>query len=139
MWTRGSQRLLASAATIRQKPRMAPTSRTASSRLNQISKHLDSSKPFLELNTPFSTERTSRVEDGQGNIRRKQPQEKKTEQQVKKAEPPQPPKKMSKQPPHPALLIPGPIEFDDAVLDSMSHYRYAQLLPMARSVDTNGV
>jgi len=29
---------------------------------------------------------------------------------------------MSSQPPHPALLIPGPIEFDDAVLQSMSHY-----------------
>ena len=31
---------------------------------------------------------------------------------------------MSSQPEHPALLIPGPIEFDDAVLQSMSHYRY---------------
>ncbi len=30
---------------------------------------------------------------------------------------------MSSQPNHPALLIPGPIEFDDAVLQSMSHYR----------------
>lgn len=30
---------------------------------------------------------------------------------------------MSNQPSHPALLIPGPIEFDDAVLQSMSHYR----------------
>merc|ERR1712144_143956 len=29
---------------------------------------------------------------------------------------------MSNQPNHPALLIPGPIEFDDAVLQSMSHY-----------------
>ncbi|KAI9751162.1 MAG: hypothetical protein M4579_006180 [Chaenotheca gracillima] len=29
---------------------------------------------------------------------------------------------MSSQAPHPALLIPGPIEFDDAVLQSMSHY-----------------
>ncbi|KAF2840770.1 PLP-dependent transferase [Patellaria atrata CBS 101060] len=29
---------------------------------------------------------------------------------------------MSSQPEHPALLIPGPIEFDDAVLQSMSHY-----------------
>lgn len=29
---------------------------------------------------------------------------------------------MSNQAPHPALLIPGPIEFDDAVLQSMSHY-----------------
>lgn len=27
------------------------------------------------------------------------------------------------QPEHPTLLIPGPIEFDDAVLESMSHYR----------------
>jgi len=30
--------------------------------------------------------------------------------------------KMSSQPDHPALLIPGPIEFDDAVLQSMSHF-----------------
>ncbi|KAA8564840.1 hypothetical protein EYC84_010611 [Monilinia fructicola] len=29
---------------------------------------------------------------------------------------------MSNQPAHPTLLIPGPIEFDDAVLQSMSHY-----------------
>jgi alanine-glyoxylate transaminase/serine-glyoxylate transaminase/serine-pyruvate transaminase len=31
---------------------------------------------------------------------------------------------MSSQPEHPTLLIPGPIEFDDAVLHSMSHYRF---------------
>lgn len=31
---------------------------------------------------------------------------------------------MSSQPAHPTLLIPGPIEFDDAVLQSMSHFRY---------------
>lgn len=29
---------------------------------------------------------------------------------------------MSNQAPHPALLIPGPIEFDDAVLQAMSHF-----------------
>ena len=29
---------------------------------------------------------------------------------------------MSTQAPHPTLLIPGPIEFDDAVLHSMGHY-----------------
>ncbi|KAM4059171.1 aminotransferase class-V domain-containing protein [Hirsutella rhossiliensis] len=29
---------------------------------------------------------------------------------------------MSSQPAHPTLLVPGPIEFDDAVLQSMSHY-----------------
>lgn len=31
--------------------------------------------------------------------------------------------KMSSQAAHPTLLIPGPIEFDDAVLQSMSHFR----------------
>lgn len=31
--------------------------------------------------------------------------------------------KMSSQPEHPAVLIPGPVEFDDAVLQSMGHYR----------------
>lgn len=34
---------------------------------------------------------------------------------------------MSSQPSHPTLLIPGPIEFDDAVLQSMSHYRFVSL------------
>ena len=33
---------------------------------------------------------------------------------------------MSSQATHPTLLIPGPIEFDDAVLQSMSHYRYVR-------------
>jgi len=32
---------------------------------------------------------------------------------------------MSNQPQHPTLLIPGPIEYSDEVLQSMSHYRYA--------------
>ena len=32
------------------------------------------------------------------------------------------PATMSSQPSHPTLLIPGPIEFDDAVLQSMGHY-----------------
>ena len=87
------------------------------------------SKPFLELNTPFSTERSARPEDGHGNVRRAQKppaQEKKIEQQVKEAVS-EPPKKMSNQPKHPALLIPGPIEFDDEVLNSMSHFRYDPL------------
>lgn len=35
---------------------------------------------------------------------------------------------MSSQPNHPTLLIPGPIEFDDAVLQSMSHYTYENLI-----------
>jgi alanine-glyoxylate transaminase/serine-glyoxylate transaminase/serine-pyruvate transaminase len=103
---------------------MAPTSRASpNDRLTQITKHLDS-KPFLELNTPFSTERSSRFEDERGNtIKRHTPPATKAEQPVQK-QVPAAPKKMSQQKPHPALLIPGPIEFDDAVLESMSHYRY---------------
>ncbi|OAK95736.1 PLP-dependent transferase [Phaeosphaeriaceae sp. SRC1lsM3a] len=101
---------------------MAPTSRaSATSRIDQISKHLES-KPFLELNTPFSTERSARFEDEQGNVRRSRPQEKRPQPPPAKKAEPEKPKKMSNQKPHPALLIPGPIEFDDAVLDSMSHY-----------------
>ncbi|KAI1210394.1 alanine--glyoxylate aminotransferase [Annulohypoxylon truncatum] len=39
------------------------------------------------------------------------------------------PTKMSSQPEHPTLLIPGPIEFDDAVLQSMSHYSESHVGP----------
>lgn len=101
------------------------TSRTsAKSRLNLFSKHLDS-KPFLELNTPFSTERTGSIGDAQGNrIPRNTPQvlKKPEPKQLPKKE--EPPKMASAQAPHPALMIPGPIEFDDEVLKSMSFYRY---------------
>lgn len=95
----------------------------ASSRLKLISNHLDSSKPFLELNTPFSTERSAYLEDEHGNriIPKKTKEVKKQVAEVKKSVP-EIPKKMSTQASHPALLIPGPIEFDDAVLTSMSHY-----------------
>ncbi|KAI1328601.1 alanine-glyoxylate aminotransferase [Xylariaceae sp. FL0255] len=36
---------------------------------------------------------------------------------------------MSSQPSHPTLLIPGPIEFDDAVLQSMSHFSESHVGP----------
>lgn len=36
---------------------------------------------------------------------------------------------MSSQEPHPTLLIPGPIEFDDVVLESMSHYSESHVGP----------
>ena len=108
---------------------MSSTSR-ASSRLNLISRHLGLSKPFLELNTPFSTERGAPLEDESGNrikkeklreVKKQVTQAKKTALKV--------PKKMPNQASHPALLIPGPIEFDDAVLTSMSHYRQVNSLP----------
>jgi alanine-glyoxylate transaminase/serine-glyoxylate transaminase/serine-pyruvate transaminase len=94
------------------------------SRLNLFSRHLDP-KPFLELNTPFSTERSATLEDETGNIKSKAkltPPNPQPQIQERKSEPQLPPI-MSSQPEHPALLIPGPIEFDDAVLQSMSHYR----------------
>src|SRR3569833_303136 len=43
-----------------------------------------------------------------------------------------PPATMSSHPEHPTLLIPGPIEFDDAVLQSMSHYRWVIGQPSPR-------
>ena len=126
------RRLLTSVYTRGLQPRLAMSSR-ASSRLKQISKHLDT-KPFLELNTPFSTERSARPDDDSGSRpARKKPEEPKkvvvevtkTTKIVPEPEPePEAKKKMSTQASHPALLIPGPIEFDDAVLTSMSHHRY---------------
>jgi alanine-glyoxylate transaminase/serine-glyoxylate transaminase/serine-pyruvate transaminase len=94
------------------------------SRLNLFSRHLDP-KPFLELNTPFSTERSATLEVETGNIKPKAnsaPPEPQTQIPERKSDR-QLPLNMSSQPEHPALLIPGPIEFDDAVLQSMSHYR----------------
>jgi len=88
------------------------------SRLNLFSGHL-AKKPFLELNTPFSTERTAQLEDEDGNVLLRKTKELKVEAKEKE----EVPEAMSSQPPHAALMIPGPIEFDDAVLQSMSHYR----------------
>lgn len=96
-----------------------PRSRSRA-RLSLISRHL-SQAPVLELNTPFSTERhASQAED--------------FEYIPFSPLPPPPPSslvypevaavdKMSSQQHHPTLLIPGPVEFDDEVLRSMSHYR----------------
>ncbi|CAI6338306.1 unnamed protein product [Periconia digitata] len=124
------RRLLLGAFNSRVYPSFAPRVVTLapsrpSSRLDLLSRHLES-KPFLELNTPFSTERSARFVDEQGNIipsktpreQHQQPEEK--PKQI--PEIPPIPSNMSSQPPHPALLIPGPIEFDDAVLQAMGHY-----------------
>lgn len=91
----------------------------AASRLSLISRHLEQ-RPALELNTPYSTERSASPADDVEfeQIARQQLSESKTTQTDKET-----PVKMSTQPPHPALLIPGPIEFDDAVLNAMSHFR----------------
>jgi len=130
----------------------------AKSRVDQMVNHLHPPKPFLELNTPFSTERSAHLEDDQGNrITRTVPSKpranlirpvlvdsdkefplpKSPKSATKVPEslsrpreiaspplksPTQPPEAMSAQAAHPALLIPGPVEFHDDVLSSMSHH-----------------
>lgn len=78
-------------------------------RLSVISKHLES-RPQIPITTPYSvggnSSRHPQIRISSSNL-----------QSLEKS-------KMSNQPEHPALLIPGPIEFDDAVLQSMSHFRY---------------
>jgi alanine-glyoxylate transaminase/serine-glyoxylate transaminase/serine-pyruvate transaminase len=86
--------------------------------LSLVSRHLDQQLPLPELNTPFSTERNSGKPDDidyKPALSRQPPQPHSQSEQ-------QPSPTMSTQAPHPTLLIPGPIEFDDAVLQSMSHY-----------------
>lgn len=94
-------------------PKLAPQSR-----LSLISRHLDQ-RPLLELNTPFTTERQSSPADDlpYSPSRHFSTSASTAANQGK-------PSTMSNQAPHPALLIPGPIEFDDQVLQSMSHFRY---------------
>lgn len=70
-------------------------------RLSLISRHLD---PVYPINTPYTVERLPDIIETSLL----------TKAQIRK---------MSSQPTHPTLLIPGPIEFDDAVLQSMSHFR----------------
>lgn len=95
-------------------PRIGKLAPSSVQRLSLISRHLDQRLPLPELNTPFSTERNSFPPD---DIEYKP---------IDRSVPPSPSKEpeptMSTQAPHNTLLIPGPIEFDDAVLQSMSHY-----------------
>ncbi|KAI5360306.1 Putative aminotransferase class V domain, pyridoxal phosphate-dependent transferase, major [Septoria linicola] len=100
-------------------------------RLAQLSRHFSYTPSHdIPLNTPFSIE--SRIVDdfaatGSGETF-KAPEQRRDfstaavslKEEGKRSKPAA--KKMSSQPPHPALLIPGPIEFDDEVLQSMSHY-----------------
>lgn len=93
-------------------------SRRTTQRLSLISRHLDQHLPLPDLNTPFSTERGSHPPD---DIEYK-PLDRTLPSTSPSQQPESPSTKMSSQAPHPTLLIPGPIEFDDAVLQSMAHY-----------------
>jgi len=76
-------------------------------RLSLISRHL---APDYPINTPYAVERLPDTIDT-SLLPKTQ-----TRNLSNSA-------KMSSQPAHSTLLIPGPIEFDDAVLNSMSHFR----------------
>ncbi len=89
-------------------PRQTPPPEKPPARLSLISRHL---APVYPINTPYTVERLPSTIDT--SLLPKIPA-----RSLSSAAP-----KMSAQPPHPTLLIPGPIEFDDAVLQSMSHFR----------------
>ncbi|KAI9886882.1 MAG: hypothetical protein M1823_001318 [Watsoniomyces obsoletus] len=93
----------------------------AQSRLSLISRHLDTRLP-LKINTPYSAEReAARSKDSDISPR---PPRRPPKKPPSSSRPPRDSKMSSSstQAAHPTLLIPGPIEFDDAVLESMSHY-----------------
>ncbi|KAI9771258.1 MAG: hypothetical protein M1840_002228 [Geoglossum simile] len=83
-------------------------------RLSLISRHLD--KPDLILNTPFSTERAGLIDLIPPTPLSGEPTLDQTDI-------------MSTQVNHPTLLIPGPVEFDDDVLQSMAHYSESHVGP----------
>src|SRR5688572_22562674 len=97
------RRLLAPVPMPRQKAPDNPPSR-----LSLISRH---PAPVYPINTPYAVERLPNSIDT--SLLPKTPTRKLSTTS---------PATMS-QPVHPTLLIPGPIEFDDAVLQSMSHFR----------------
>lgn len=96
------------------------SSSTAQHRLSLISRHLHTSPSTLAINTPYSTERISTSE---AEFEQKIPQEPSSKKSGT----------MSKQAAHPTVLIPGPIEYSDEVLASMSHFRYALRLTFIES------
>ena len=105
-------------------------------RLSLISRHFQSNAhDSVPLNTPFSFERQSSPDNDIPHERRivrrnkPLPRAQKRDFSVQTVSAQEEGKrsksaavKMSQQAPHPALLIPGPVEFSDEVLQSMSHY-----------------
>ncbi|KAK4139326.1 pyridoxal phosphate-dependent transferase [Dichotomopilus funicola] len=95
-------------------PRQNPPDNTPPARLSLISRHLG---PVYPINTPFTVERLPDTIDT-SLLPKIQSRSLSTEAP-----------KMSSQAAHPTLLIPGPIEFDDAVLQSMSHFSESHVGP----------
>jgi alanine-glyoxylate transaminase/serine-glyoxylate transaminase/serine-pyruvate transaminase len=80
----------------------------------------------LDINTPFSVER---IPDTKNDIKKyytTPPSPRRTLHTRNITETKNPDIiRMATSNDHPRLMIPGPVEFDDAVLQSMSHYRYS--------------
>lgn len=94
---------------------MSGSNSQAKARLSVISRHLQPT-PNNSLNTPYSSEQRARqIPAG--------PKQSIDSSTFSTRTPAKPQVPMSSQAPHPAVLIPGPIEYDDAVLQAMSHYR----------------
>lgn len=102
-------------STLNSRDRRATTSHssTPQSRLSLISRHLQDANT-LQLNTPYSTQRQSVSEE---DCDAPLPQQKQDQQ------PKQSSATMSSQKEHPTVLIPGPIEYSDQVLDAMGTFR----------------
>lgn len=94
-------------------PRQDKTPANSPARLSLISRHL---APDYPINTPYTVERHP---DSIDTSLLPKTQTRQLSHSVA----------MSSQPPHPTLLIPGPIEFDDAVLQSMSHFSESHTAP----------
>lgn len=123
-WDRSAPRHPAAAIPApRTPPRRYLSHMSPKDRAGLISNHFDYSHAHdVPLNTPYSIERSSSSNPspwaGPEQKRDFSQQAVSLQEEGKRAEP----VKMSSQPPHPTLLIPGPIEFDDEVLQAMSHY-----------------
>ena len=95
-------------------------------RLSVISRHLDQTRSYIPLNTPFSIERESSPPDDlpylpvQRSLRRTY--------STKMGSP------TPAQEPHPALLIPGPVEISDEVSHSMATYAQSHVGPAFTNV-----
>ena len=113
MVSQGGARSHAPSSVVASSPSLLASARQ---RLSTISRHLQP-RQELEINTPFSTERQSQPQDDipYSPLTREPPKDIRRKNDGSDS--------MAKQPDHPTLLIPGPIELDDAVLQSMSHYR----------------
>jgi hypothetical protein len=119
-------RAISAAAHLHRHNRLPKMSQQAKDRLSVITRHLQTSSN-LPLNTPYAVANRAT----QDNIA--QPKQSIDSSSFSTKVPSKPQVPMSSQAPHAAVLIPGPIEYDDAVLQAMSHYRY-----VCREVQVNG-